>query len=197
MINDTFYGCTKAVGGEEIRQSVKKWQRIIVIDPLYLGDLMFATPFIRELRKNFPGARIDLIVNSTFHSIMEANPNLDNVYAYNKKWAPKLSVEFARELSRNNYDLGVNIHGSWRTALLLRLINPSYTIGYGGKGRGLFLNRELKQTENQHLVDVYLNFLRELDLNVEASLPYLEVKEAARYEIDKKLKNWGIDTEKN
>lgn len=177
-----------------MRSTVKSDQRIIVIDLLYLGDLMFAIPFFRELHKNFPTARIDLIVNSAFHSIMEDNSYLDNIYAYNKKWSVKQSVKFATELRRNNYDLGINIHGSWRTALLLKLINPSYTIGYGGQGRGLFLNRQLKQAVNKHMVNVYLDFLREMDLNVEAGLPYLEFTDKAKSEINKKLENWGIDT---
>lgn len=169
-------------------------QRIIVIDLLYLGDLMFATPFFKELRKNFPKARIDLIVNSAFHSIMEDNPNLDNVYAYNKKWTLKQSIEFAKQIRKNNYDLGINIHGSWRSAIILRLINPTYTIGYGKKGQ-LFLNCRLAQPHNQHMVDVYLNFLKEMNLRVEPSLPYLELKKSIQDEIDKKLIQWGINPE--
>lgn len=170
----------------------KNWQKIIVIDLLYLGDLMFAIPFLSELRKNFPEARIDLIVNSAFHSIVEDNVNLDYVYAYNKKWTIKQSIKFAKDLSQNNYDLGINIHGSWRSAILLKLINPSYTTGFGGKGRGLFLNRKLKQLENQHMVEVYLQVLREMNLKVESKLPFFKVKEAVSEEVNKKLVNWGI-----
>lgn len=170
----------------------KSWQRIIIIDLLYLGDLMFATPFIKELRKNFPKARIDLIVNSAFHSIMEDNTKLDNVYSYDKEWTLKQSIEFAKLISKNNYDLGINIHGSWRSAILLRLINPTYIIGYGKKGQ-LFLNRRLTQPQNQHMVDIYLNLLREMDLRVESSLPYLEIKKSVQDEIDKKLISWGIN----
>lgn len=165
-----------------------------MIDLLYLGDLMFATPFFTELRKNFPEARIDLIVNSAFHSIMEANPYSDNVYAYNKKWTLKQSIEFARQLSRNKYDLGINIHGSWRSTIILKLINPSYTIGYGSKAQGLFLNKRLIQPQNQHMVDAYLQVLREMNLKVEASLPHLEIKDTIRDQINKKLINWGISS---
>lgn len=174
-------------------KSLDKWQRIIVIDLLYLGDLMFATPFFKELRKNFPEARIDLIVNSSFHSIMEGNSNLDNVYAYNKKWTLKQSIEFAKLVRNNNYDLGINIHGSWRSSLLLKLINPSYTIGYGKKGQGLFFSRRLTQPRDHHMVDVYLQVLREMGLKVDTSLPYLEIEKNIRDEIEKTLINWGIN----
>ena len=172
--------------------SLNKWQRIIVIDLLYLGDLMFATPFFKELRKNFPRARIDLIVNSNFHPIMEGNSNLDNVYAYNKKWTFGQNIKFAKLLRNNNYDLGINIHGSWRTTLLLKLIGPSYTIGYGKKGQGLFFSRRLTQPRNRHMVDVYLQVLQKMGLKVDAGLPSLEIKKNIRDEVDKKLINWGI-----
>lgn len=169
-------------------------QSILVIDLLYLGDLMFATPFFKELRKNFPKARIDLIANSVFSSIMDGNPNLNNIYAYNKKWTIRQSIEFARRLRQNNYDLGINIHGSWRSAILLKLIHPSFSIGYGEKGKGIFLNRKLKQSQSQHMVNVYLNVLREMGLEVEAGLPFLEVNELVRDKINQMLSSWGIDT---
>lgn len=135
---------------------VKAAEKIIIIDLLYLGDLLFATPFIRNLRKNYPQARIDMVVNANFSEIMEGNPYLDHIYPYNKGWSFLQSRQFARGLSKNNYDLGINLHGNWRTALLLKIINPAYSIGYGSRGRGIFLNREIKQTEGKHMVEAYL-----------------------------------------
>lgn len=169
-------------------------QRIVVIDLLYLGDLIFAVPFFCELRKNFPKARIDLVVNSAVYPIIEDNANFNNIYAYNKKWTLRQSIEFAGRLRQNNYDLGINIHGSWRSAILLKLIRPSFSIGYGGQGRGIFLNRELKRPENQHMVEVYLNVLRKMNLKVEPRLPFLEIRESAQNKIDNMLSDWGLNS---
>ncbi|MEJ6951186.1 lipopolysaccharide heptosyltransferase II [Natronospora cellulosivora (SeqCode)] len=170
---------------------IKKAKRILIIDLLYLGDLMFATPFIKELRKNFPEARIDIIVNKTFHDIMDDNPYLDNVYAYNKNFSLKESISFSRGLSKNHYDFALNIHGNWRTALILKLVNPQYSVGYGGRGRGIFLDRVVSQAKNTHMVEAYLNILREIRLEVEKSNPQLEVSDKARASIRKKLNDWG------
>lgn len=137
-----------------------------------------------------------MVVNSTFHSIMEDNCYLDNVYAYDKKWSIKESVSFARNIAKNNYDLGLNIHGNWRTALLLRLIEPQFTVGYGGKGRGFFLDKEIPHAEDcKHMVDSYLTFLRELDLEVEDGLPQLDISAEANDSILEKLAKWGISPE--
>lgn len=174
---------------------IKNAQRILIIDLLYLGDLIFATPFIKELRRNFPQARIDMIVNSAFLEIMEDNPYLDHVYAYNKKWSLRYSIGFARKIGKNKYDLGLNIHGSWRTALLMRIINPEYNVGFNGESRGVFLDLKLEQEDNKNMVHVYLDFLREIGLNVEDSLPRLMVSNEEKNNIDRRLIEWGVAEE--
>ncbi|RCW45014.1 glycosyltransferase family 9 protein [Halanaerobium sp. MA284_MarDTE_T2] len=140
--------------------------RIIVVDLLYLGDLIFAYPFFEELRKNYPEARIDLVANSKFAEIVRENDNIDHVYSFNKEWPAARSFSFVRKLKKNNYHLGLNIHGNWRTALLLKLIAPDYSAGYGGKGRGVFLDKELKTADNKHMTEVYLDFLKDIGCNI-------------------------------
>ncbi|GAB6099424.1 glycosyltransferase family 9 protein [Halanaerocella petrolearia] len=147
-------------------KQIKESEKILIIDLLYLGDLLFATPFFRNLRKNFPQARIDLVANANFAEIIEDNPHLDQVYAYDKGWGLQESWNFAQQISSNNYDLGLNIHGNWRTALLLKLIDPDYSIGYGTKGRGIFLDKALIPVEEGHMVENYLALLPEIDLEV-------------------------------
>lgn len=172
--------------------SIKNARKIIVIDLLYLGDLMFATPFLKELRNNFSGARIDMVVNSNFVDIMEENLYLDNIYSYNKKNSLKEGISFARDIARNKYDLGMNIHGNWRTALLMRLINPDYTIAYGGKGRGLFADKVLSTDKDKHMVENYLDFLRILGYELKDSYPQIDISSEAEVTIKKKLQQWGV-----
>lgn len=141
---------------------MKEIKRIVITDLLYLGDLLFAHPFFERLRKLFPEARIDLVVNSKFIEIMQANPNLDHLYSYDKDWTPARSYKFAKKLKKNSYQLGINIHGNWRTALLLKLISPQKSIGYGDRGRGLFLDKKVNNKLSSHMIEHYLKFLDEL-----------------------------------
>lgn len=144
---------------------VREAERILVIDLLYMGDLLFATPFFRNLRRKYPEAKIDLIVNADFYDIIADNSHFDEVYAYDKDWSIIESIQFARQLRSNKYDLGLNIHGNWRTAILLRIVNPGYNVGYGTKGRGIWLDRALAPSQDKHMVEVYLDFLQELGFN--------------------------------
>ena len=60
--------------------------------------------------------------------------------------------------------------------------------------RSIFLNRELKRPENQHMVEVYLNVLRKMNLKVEPRLPFLEIRESAQNKIDNMLSDWGLNS---
>ena len=186
-------------------------KRIIVVDLLYLGDLLFAHPFFEGLRELFPEARIDLVANSNFSEIMRANPNINHVYSYNKNWTVIRSYKFAKKLKMNKYDLGVNIHGNWRTALLLKLISADKSIGYGGKGRGLFLDEKVENNTSSHMVELYLDFFNQMQqsqlletnfelqkLNFDSeknSVPVLRVDEAYNQSAERKLDNIGLKDE--
>ena len=184
-------------------------KRIIVVDLLYLGDLLFAYPFFEGLRNLFPEARIDLVANSNFSELMRANHNLDHIYSYNKNWTAARSYKFAKKLKINNYQLGINIQGNWRTALLLKLISADQSIGYGGKGRGLFLDEEVERNITSHMIEFYLDFLSELqqsqllveylneneiEINkVENAYPILKVNDINQKSAEIKLKELGLN----
>lgn len=186
-------------------------KRIIVVDLLYLGDLLFAHPFFEGLRELFPEARIDLAANSNFAEIMRVNPNLDHVYSYNKNWTTARSYKFAKKLKMNNYQLGINIHGNWRTALLLKLIAADKSIGYGGQGRGLFLDEEVEKNIDSHMIEFYLKFLNQLqqsqllaeyfkDQKLELkdqqrAYPVLRVDQTYIQKANKKLNDLGLKSE--
>jgi heptosyltransferase-2/heptosyltransferase-3 len=183
---------------------MNKIKRIIVVDLMYLGDLLFAHPFFEQLRKLFPDARIDLAANNNFAEIMRINPNIDHVYNYNKNWTAARSYKFSKKLKINNYHLGLNLQGNWRTAILLKLISPQLSIGFGGKGRGIFLDHEIEREENhQHMVGFYLDFLKkttEIDdlklnqLNDQSdNLPELNLSDSQFAKGVKKIESIGLE----
>ncbi|MGM0470928.1 MAG: lipopolysaccharide heptosyltransferase II [Bacillota bacterium] len=178
-----------------MKPEIKAANRIVVIDLLYMGDLIFATPFLRNLRTKYPNAQIDLVLNANFADLLADYPHLDQIYAYDKAWSIWQSISFARELAANNYDLGLNLHGNWRTAILLKLINPDYSVGYGGKGRGIWLDQELTPPKDCHMVEVYLDFLYQLGFNeLDQQGLELVIKPQAKEQIADWLANKGVES---
>ncbi len=56
--------------------------RILVVRLDLIGDMVFTTPFFRELRRNFPDAHITLIVRTPNYSIVKGCPYMTEVLTY-------------------------------------------------------------------------------------------------------------------
>ena len=123
-------------------------KNILVIDLLYLGDLIFAVPFFKNLKENFPEAELNLVMNSSFQGIFKNSSFLDNIYYYDKNWNLKESIKFGWKLRENEFDLGLNIHGNWRTTLLMRIINPQVIWGYEESIKNLLMDKTIKTTSS-------------------------------------------------
>lgn len=53
-----------------------------------MGDLVVTTPFLRELRRSAPRARITLVVRSEWLPLMRSCPHIDEVLGFELPWRP-------------------------------------------------------------------------------------------------------------
>ena len=101
--------------------------KILVISLAGIGDTLFATPLIHELRANFPEASIDaLVLWSGSKNLLEGNPHLNSVHQKNFMTASKAeSLRFLWQLRQQKYDLSINTHPQSRVhyRAVARLIN--------------------------------------------------------------------------
>ena len=58
--------------------------RILVIRRDNIGDLVCTTPLLAALRRRFPAAWIGALVNSYNATVLDRNPDLDEVFVYRK-----------------------------------------------------------------------------------------------------------------
>lgn len=59
-------------------------KKILLVRNDNIGDLICTTPAIEALRKKYPEARIDIVVNSYNHMAVDGNPFIDAIYCYTK-----------------------------------------------------------------------------------------------------------------
>ena len=85
---------------------------ILVISLAGIGDTVFATPLIHELRANFPEAAIDALVRwNGSKDLLEANPHLNSVYQKDFVTASKVeSFKLLWQLRKRSYDISINTH---------------------------------------------------------------------------------------
>jgi ADP-heptose:LPS heptosyltransferase len=84
--------------------------KILVISYAGIGDTIFATPLIHELRENFPEATIDAFVRwDGAKNLLENNPHLNVVHQKDLTEDSKLdSLRYLMKLRRARYDVSIN-----------------------------------------------------------------------------------------
>ena len=53
--------------------------KILVINLMYIGDLLFATPLLHSLRQHYPAAQISLLVDEKQADVVRYNPNISEL----------------------------------------------------------------------------------------------------------------------
>ena len=80
------------------------------------------TPLLRELRKLFPSAQIDLVTHSKFTALFENNPHLNEVILFKKGKHISGELSLFKTLTSNKYDLLIDAHGSLRSRIISYLL---------------------------------------------------------------------------
>ena len=168
--------------------------RLLIVKPSSLGDILHAFPLATALKEAFPQARIDWIANSEFVPLVSRHPAVDRVLAFPRrdfgrgtffgKMAALLSA--LRELP---YDAVIDAQGLLRSALLARMARRSAgsapLLGFQSarEGAPLFYARRVPIPETPdaplHAVPRNLLFLEALGLP--AGLPSREPFLCLRY----------------
>lgn len=95
---------------------LKRLERVLIIRPDEIGDVILTTPFLRELRRNLPDARITLLVKPAIRNLVELCPYVDEVLTYepsvSRYWrsfqATSRALRLSREhLFKRDYDLAI------------------------------------------------------------------------------------------
>ena len=96
-------------------------QKILVTFLMHLGDLLLTTPFLEALRRAYPEAQIDYLVDKKLAGVVQENKHISRVLGIDKKGQDKgvgALYRYAQRLSQENYDLVINLHPNERTSFL-------------------------------------------------------------------------------
>jgi ADP-heptose:LPS heptosyltransferase len=144
--------------------------KLLVISLAGIGDTLFATPLIHELRANFPDATIDaLVLWPGSRDLLDNNPHLNSVHQKNLIKSDKLaSLAFLSTLRKSRYDISINTHPQSRVhyRFVARLINAqlriSHEYDHSSALDRFLVNRSLKQSYERHSIENNLALLESL-----------------------------------
>ena len=96
--------------------------RILVITLSNVGDIILTTPVIKALSKEFPKARLDVMVGPQGHEVFNRDPRVFKVIIYDKHMPMGEKRRLQLKLKKLRYDLVVDI----RNTVFPLLIGPKY-----------------------------------------------------------------------
>lgn len=159
---------------EDFNQHCKA-ENILVISLTHLGDMVLLSPFLYNLRRNFPNARIDILIKKQVDEILEYCPYINNRIIYNAKWVNSgkgsglfKTWNLIRQLKKNHYDLTFVTHPHIFSNMIPWLSGIPFRVGYSDKGDGFLNMRFEKGKKIQHACNYPLDLLRYLNLEVES-----------------------------
>src|SRR5438128_2327758 len=90
-------------------------ERIAIVKPSALGDIVHALPVLTALRQRYPHAHITWVVNASFTPLLEGHPDLDALLPFDRRRAQSpfravlLGWRLFRALRRGCFDLAVDL----------------------------------------------------------------------------------------
>jgi lipopolysaccharide heptosyltransferase II len=147
-------------------------KRILVFNVNWLGDALFSTAVIRNIKLNFPDSFLACIIPSRCFQVLKDNPYLDEVIIFDDKDRHRsigAKWNFIKILKERNFDTVFLLHRSFSRALICWLAGIRTRIGYYTKKRGFLLTRKIAmpKMDEMHRIDYYLNIIEKCGLRIE------------------------------
>lgn len=109
-----------------------------------IGDVVFTTPLVRALRREYPAARLVYLVEADAAPVVRHNPHLDEVIVAPRTRGLRRIVddlELAGQLRRHRFDIAIDLHGGPRSGWLTLASGARERIGYRIRGRSWMYTR--------------------------------------------------------
>jgi len=167
------FACIDAVGGIVFaiarflslgfarRRAESDPTRILVVQFDHFGDAVITTAIFGELKRRFPGARIDVLAAPWNRAVFDAVADVDfvRVCRHNRfapgrslAWIPAMVV-WGWRLRRERYDLAIDVRGEFPHNVLLWCTGAPRRLGWASGGGGFLLTDKPAFVANRPEVD--------------------------------------------
>lgn len=151
--------------------------RILLIRPSALGDVCRSVCLLAAIRKRFPHAQIDWLVQNSFAQAIEHHPALNAVIPFDRKtfgnqckkarFGPVL--KWLKALKKTRYDLVIDAQGLARSGFFAWSTKAPHRVGYRDAQElaWLFLNKRVDAPREMHSVDRTLRLAQSLGASID------------------------------
>jgi heptosyltransferase-2 len=123
-------------------------QKILIVQPSWVGDAVMATPTLRAIRQLYPNAHIAYLMKRYVKPVYAGMPWADQLITYRTgktkaKAGKGQFFELAARLRSANFDLAILLPNSFKSALICKMAGIKRVVGYERDGRGFLITDKL------------------------------------------------------
>ena len=136
--------------------------KILIIHTAFIGDIVLSTPLIQRLKDMYPDSVIDYLTLPANKSIIDNNPNLNEIILYDKKGKDKGIRGFFRILKilkEKKYDYAVIPHRFIRSIALAKLAEIPKIVGFDVASGAWMLDKKVHYDMKKHEVERLLDLV--------------------------------------
>lgn len=143
-------------------------RKILLIRPSALGDVARTVPVLVSLKRRYPEALIDWLVQDSFADAISAHPDLHEVVPFARRryggplgWVRSLG--WLDSLRKTAYDLVVDCQGLLRSAIFTLATRAPERVGYANarEGGSFAYTRKFNVPRDMHTVERMLRLIEE------------------------------------
>lgn len=153
--------------------------KILIINPFGIGDVIFSLPIVEILKEYFPDSFIGYVCNKRVSTLLEKNTNIDKIFIYEKDdfrniWRKskfhciRKIFSFFGAIRKGHFDVSIDLSLGYQSSLILKLIGIKKRIGFNYRNRGKFLNCkiDINGFDGKHVIEHYLDLLKPLNIDI-------------------------------
>lgn len=132
--------------------------KLLVLRFSSIGDIVLTTPVIRALKSQVENAEIHYVTKKQYHGILAENPYIDKIHVLDGSIGSLVS-----SLKQEQFDHIIDLHNNLRTRIIkARLGKKSTKVHKLNLKKWLFVNFKVDTLPNIHIVDRYMETVKEL-----------------------------------
>jgi 3-deoxy-D-manno-octulosonic-acid transferase/heptosyltransferase-1 len=161
-------------------------QSILIVKLSAIGDVIQTLPMVEALKRQFPRARIDWVVEEDASNLLLSHPRVNRVIISRRKswvkrvlkpgefWKTLREVSrFVRDLRSQHYDWVIDNHGIFKSGLLMLLSRGRRKIGFQAsagiaeEGSYFFTHERYKPLSiERHALERYLDLVSQMGVQI-------------------------------
>ncbi len=146
---------------------IRNPQKILIVKPSSLGDVIHSLPFLNVLKERFPKAEVHWVIAYGLEGLLAGHLMINKLWIIHKdRWKKISHVQYSfkefhslfKELRKEHFDIVIDLQGLLRSGIITRATGAPIRIGFkeAREGSRFFYTHKVKGGRNIHAVDRYL-----------------------------------------